>query len=160
MSQLPWINTKEAEPYLQQFAAFYYNRASKQGYASAINYKLHAFPEGAAVLDIERGQLDASRALFWQTDTSVSVKSWGYIKDDAFRSPESLIGELVDVVSKNGSLLLNIGPKPDGTIPDQAQQILLEIGRGLAINGEAIYGTRPWKVYGEGPSEGHGWSVS
>jgi alpha-L-fucosidase len=148
-----WINTKEVEPYLQRFAAFYYNDAAKHGYTAAINYKYHAYPDGAAVLDIERGQLDAVRPLFWQTDTSVSIKSWGYIEGDTFRTPESLIGELVDVVSKNGSLLLNVGPKPDGTIPEQARQILLNMGRWLSVNGEAIYGTRPWKVYGEGPTK-------
>jgi alpha-L-fucosidase len=117
-----------------------------------INYKQEAFPDGAAVLDIERGQLDASRKLFWQTDTSVSIKSWGYIKNDTFRTPESMIQQLVDIVSKNGCLLLNIGPKSDGTIPDEAQQILLSMGRWLKVNGEAIYRTRPWKTYGEGPT--------
>ncbi|HEX3000481.1 MAG TPA: alpha-L-fucosidase C-terminal domain-containing protein, partial [Armatimonadota bacterium] len=53
----------------------------------------------------------------------------------------------------NGALLLNIGPRPDGTIPEQDEAILLEIGRWLWVNGEAIYGTRPWKVFGEGPTE-------
>jgi len=148
-----WINTKEFAPYLQRFAAFYYNYAAAHNTTAAINYKYTAFPEGAAVLDIERGQLDASRKLFWQTDTSISNKSWGYIKNDTFRSPESLISELVDIVSKNGALLLNIGPRPDGVIPEQAQQILLDMGRWLSTNGEAIYGTRPWKVFGEGPTK-------
>jgi alpha-L-fucosidase len=60
---------------------------------------------------------------------------------------------LIDIVSKNGTLLLNIGPRADGTIPEGDEQILLDIGRWLAINGEAIYGSRPWKVYGEGPTE-------
>jgi alpha-L-fucosidase len=105
------------------------------------------------VLDIERGQLDTLRPIFWQTDTSVGEKSWGYIKDEKFRTPESLVDELVDIVSKNGCLLLNIGPKSDGTIPDEAQKILLDMGNWLSVNGEAIYGTRPWKVYGEGPTK-------
>jgi alpha-L-fucosidase len=56
-------------------------------------------------------------------------------------------------VSKNGALLLNIGPKSDGTIPDEAEKILLDLGRWLSVNGEAIYETRPWKVYGEGPTK-------
>ena len=59
----------------------------------------------------------------------------------------------MDIVSKNGTLLLNIGPRPDGTIPEQAEKILLELGQWLSINGEAIYGTRPWAVYGEGPTK-------
>ena len=148
-----WIGTKEFEPYLQRFAAFYYNDAAKRNSTAVINYKQEAFPDGAAVLDIERGQLDASRNLFWQTDTSVSIKSWGYIKNDTFRTPESMIQQLVDIVSKNGCLLLNIGPKPDGTIPEEAQQILLNMGRWLKVNGEAVYRTRPWKIYGEGPTQ-------
>jgi alpha-L-fucosidase len=148
-----WINTKEFAPYLQRFAAFYYNDAAARRSTAAINYKYQAYPDGAAVLDIERGQLDAARSFFWQTDTSISEKSWGFIQNDTFRSPESLILELVDIVSKNGALLLNVGPRADGTIPEQAQRILLDMGRWLSVNGEAIYSTRPWKIYGEGPTK-------
>ena len=148
-----WIETKEFEPYLQRFASFYYNDAAKRGSTAAINYKFDAYPQGVAVLDIERGQLDKPESRFWQTDTSISIKSWGYIENDSFRSPQSLIQQLIDIVSKNGCLLLNLGPKADGTIPDQEQQILLDMGRWLSTNGEAIYGTRPWNIYGEGPTK-------
>jgi len=148
-----WIETKEFEPYLKRFGAFYYNDAASHGSTAAINYKFDAYPAGAAVLDIERGQLDKPRPQFWQTDTSVSIKSWGYIENDSYRSAESLIQELIDIVSKNGCLLLNVGPKSDGTIAEPEQKILLGMGRWLSTNGEAIYGTRPWKIYGEGPTK-------
>ena len=148
-----WIETKEFEPYLQRLAAFYYNDAARRGSTAAINYKFDAYPPGAAVWDIERGQSEEIVPRFWQTDTSISIKSWGYIKDDTFRSPESLVQQLVDIVSKNGALLLNVGPKSDGTIPEQAKSVLLAMGRWLSINGEAIYGTRPWKISGEGPTK-------
>lgn len=148
-----WIEQPVFQPYLQKFTAFYYNRGAEWKRGVAINYKNKSFPEHAAVLDIERGQLDKMRPLFWQTDTSISVKSWGYIEGDHLRTAGSLIDELVDIVSKNGTLLLNIGPRPDGTIPEGEEKVLLEIGRWLVVNGEAIYGTRPWKVSGEGPTK-------
>ena len=148
-----WIEQVVFQPYLQRFAAYYYNRGQEWGKGVAINYKNKSFPEQAAVLDIERGQLKDIRPMLWQNDTSVSKNSWGYIQHHDYKAAVSIIHDLVDVVSKNGALLLNIGPKPDGTIPEPEQAMLLEIGRWLAINGEAIYGTRPWKVYGEGPTE-------
>ncbi|MBV9483100.1 MAG: alpha-L-fucosidase [Acidobacteria bacterium] len=101
---------------------------------------------------VERGQLGDIRPLYWQTDTSVSDKSWGYIQNDTFKSAEFVVHQLIDIVSKNGNLLLNIGPKSDGTIPDEVRWVLLDVGAWLNVNGEAIYGTRPWRVYGEGPT--------
>ena len=113
----------------------------------------HAMPENTAILDMERGKLDVLRLLPWQTDTSFSEKSWGYVDNDNYRDARSLIAELVDVVSKNGNLLLNVGPKADGTIPAQAQKLLLQMGAWLSTNGEAIYGSRPWLLYGEGTTK-------
>jgi alpha-L-fucosidase len=152
-----WIEQPVFEPYRRKFAAYYYDRAAERGQGAVLNYKNKAFPEGAAVLDLERTGLSAIRPLAWQTDTSVSFRSWGYIdpKMERFNDADRLIGDLVDTVSKGGVLLLNVGPAPDGTIPDPARDILLEIGRWLEKNGEAIYGTRPWKVFGEGPTNPH-----
>jgi alpha-L-fucosidase len=107
----------------------------------------------SAVLDIERGQLSSILPETWQTDTSVSNKSWGYIENDTFKTPDFIVQQLADVVSKNGNLLLNIGPRSDGTIPQPVQQVLLDVGGWLKINGDAIYGTRPWTTFGEGPTK-------
>lgn len=148
-----WIGQPAFQPYLQRFAAYYYDRAAQWHKGVVLTYKEHAMPENTAVLDIERGQLDTLRLLPWQTDTSVSIKSWGYVRNDTYRSSASLIHELVDIVSKNGNLLLNVGPESDGTIPPQARKVLLEMGQWLHVNGEAIYGSRPWLVYGEGPTK-------
>ena len=150
-----WIAQPAVHPYLQKFAAFYYNRGAEWRSGVAINYKKHggeSFPDTAGVLDIERGQLAGMRQLFWQTDTSVSKNSWGYILNQEYKTSDALIDDLVDIVSKNGALLLNIGPKPDGTIPEPEERLLREIGGWLALNGEAIYATRPWTTFGEGPT--------
>jgi alpha-L-fucosidase len=148
-----WINQPAFAPYLARFAAYYYNRGLQWGQGVAINYKDKAYPERAAVLDLERGQLADIRPLYWQNDTSVIKNSWGYVAERDYKTAESVVGDLLDVVSKNGALLLNLGPRPDGTIPEEEEQILLDIGRWLALNGEAIYDTRPWKVFGEGPTQ-------
>jgi len=149
-----WIGQPSIRPNLTRFAAFYYNASLKYGdHVGVINYKDWAIEEHSAVLDLERGQLGDIRPLYWQTDTSISNKSWGYIKNDTFKSPQFVVQQLIDIVSKNGNLLLNIGPKPDGTIPDEVQQVLRDVGSWLAVNGDAIYGTRPWRVYGEGPTQ-------
>ena len=149
-----WIGQASIRANLTRFAAFYYNSSLKYGdHVGVINYKDYAMQEHAGVLDLERGQLGDIRPLYWQTDTSISNKSWGYIKDDTFKSPDFVVHQLIDIVSKNGNLLLNIGPKSDGTIPDEVQRVLLDVGAWLNVNGEAIYGTRPWRIYGEGPTK-------
>jgi alpha-L-fucosidase len=148
-----WVGQPSFRETERRFAAFYYDYAAQHQQTVVMNYKFDNMHEGAGVLDVERGQLPGIRALPWQTDTSLSNESWGYIDGDTYKQPTPLIHELVDVVSKNGNLLLNIGPRADGTIPEAAQQTLLEIGGWLKVNGEAIYGSRPWTKFGEGPTE-------
>lgn len=148
-----WIGQPDVRNHLLKFAAFYYNQAASRGEVGVINYKYSAMEKQSAVLDIERGQLNSIRNSYWQTDTSVSNDSWGYIENDHFKTPEFIVHQLIDIVSKNGNLLVNVGPRSDGTIPDEVQKVLLDIGAWLKVNGEAIYGTRPWKIYGEGPTK-------
>src|SRR6516162_8792978 len=147
-----WIGQPNARRHVAKFASFYYNRAAAHGSTPVINYKDSAMEQRSGVLDVERGQLAGIRPLYWQTDTSISTKSWGYIENDNFKPAEAIIEQLADVVSKNGNLLVNIGPRSDGTIPEQTQATLREVGAWLKINGEAIYGTRPWSKFGEGPT--------
>ncbi len=144
-----WIHQQVFKPYLLKFAAYYYNHVPD----GVINYKLDGFEKGTAVFDIERGYEIQIQPEPWQTCTSVSKNSWGYISHHVYKEPAAIIHHLVDIVSKNGCLLLNVGPKPDGAIPEEEQQILREIGQWLKVNGEAIYGTRPWHVFGEGPTQ-------
>src|SRR5262249_27345092 len=98
------------------------------------------------------------RADYWQTDTSISYQSWSYVENDRFKSISTLVHDLVDIVSKNGNLLLNVGPKPDGTISAEARERLLGLGAWLKVNGEAIYDAPHWQIFGEGSTkvgEGH-----
>ena len=147
-----WIQHSAVKPYLKKFAAYYYNRAEEWG-GGVINYKHDAFMFGCAVVDIERGQFADAKPFIWQTDTAVAKNSWCYTENNDYKSPREIICDLVDIVSKNGRLLLNIGPKADGTIPDEDKHILLEIGKWLSVNGEAIYGSAVWRYAAEGPTE-------
>jgi alpha-L-fucosidase len=139
------------KPGLQQFAAYYYSSSARHNQQPVLTYKGEDMPANTATLDIERGAVATQRLLPWQTDTSISIHSWGYVENDEYRTADSLIQQLVDTVSKNGNLLLNVGPKSDGTISDQARTVLLQMGAWLKVNGEAIYASRPFTVYGEGP---------
>lgn len=149
-----WIQHSAVKPYLKKFAAYYYNRAMEWGEEGVvINYKHDAFMFGTAVVDVERGQFADMKPYPWQTDTAVAKNSWCYTENNNYKKAKDIICDLVDIISKNGRLLLNIGPKADGTIPHEDRQILLEIGDWLKVNGEAVYGSQIWRVYGEGPTK-------
>lgn len=148
-----WIQHSSVKPYLRKFAAYYYNRAEEWGTEVVINYKHDAFAFGTAVVDIERGQFSDAKPYIWQTDTAVAKNSWCYTQGNDYKTSTQIIQDLTDIVSKNGRLLLNIGPMSDGTIPDEDRDILLGIGKWLKTNGEAIYGSRPWRKTAEGPTK-------
>ena len=142
---------------MQKFLTYYYNKAdqTKSGPMSqgvVVNSKQN-FRDNTIVLDLERAQLPNIRKLAWQTDTKVSLdENWCYIENDRLKKVVDILDVLVDIVSKNGNLLLNIGPTRRGEIPDDYRDLLLGIGKWLKTNSEGIYSTRPWVTFGEGPT--------
>jgi alpha-L-fucosidase len=153
------------EKYRKHFLAYYYNWAEERGKEVTVAFK--AFERGAGfnlsalcgLYDLEVGKMNTLTPHTWLSDTCVDAGPdgcWSHVRGIGYKSPERLIHNLIDRVSKNGYLLLNVGPRADGTIPEPAQACLKEIGKWLAINGEAIYGTVPWLHYGEGPTKVEG----
>ncbi len=146
------VNNPVLMPYFNKFLAYYYNSALDWNKGVVANTK-QGYPTNVHVWDVERGKSEKMMQYPWQTDTSIGKKSWCYIDGEENKTPEQIVHDLIDIVSKNGNLLLNIGPRADGTITDEQKNVLLSIGKWLEVNGEAIYGTRCWKKSGEGNAE-------
>ncbi|MCM1048797.1 MAG: alpha-L-fucosidase [Clostridiales bacterium] len=147
-----WIQHEGYKPALRQIAAYYYNRGLEWGYNTAICYKHDAMAFGSGIVDVERGKFADSKPYHWQTDTAIARNSWCYTTSLDYKSSYELICYLIDVVSKNGNLLLNVGPKADGTFADKDAAILRDIGNWLSTNGECIYNSKPWRYASEGPT--------
>jgi alpha-L-fucosidase len=143
------VGNAPIQPYFYKFMSYYYNNSLDWGQGVVVNTK-KGYPSNIHVGDVERGKLGEMRKYPWQTDTSVGKHSWCYIDGEENKSAEQIVHDLIDIVSKNGNLLLNIGPRADGTITDEQKSVLLSIGEWLKINGDAIYGTRCWAKSGEG----------
>ena len=148
-----WAGSRTSGRNVTRFAAFYYNYAAKHGIPGVIDIKDYALDWHAGARDFERGLSEGHRAAALADRYLHQQLSWGYLEHDQFKTSDFIVHQLIDIVSKNGNLLLNIGPRPDGTIPDEVRNTLLEMGGWLKQNGEAIYDTTPWKVYGEGPTK-------
>jgi len=139
-----------------RLTAHMYNRsiARKGKLEAVVNGKiLNAQQRRSMVYDIERGQSDKIEPLPWQTCTCIG--NWHYDRrvydNKSYKSAQTVVHTLIDVVSKNGNLLLSVPIRGNGTIDEQERAIVEEIGRWIAVNGEGIYDTRPWALFGEGP---------
>ncbi|WP_282147813.1 alpha-L-fucosidase [Algibacter lectus] len=144
-----WLENMTEESRLK-FLAYYYNKGLEWNKDVAVCYKETTFTETTAIKDYERGRPNQPKENPWLTDTSPGA--WFYRPGAQFKSPNELVDILVDIVSKNGLMLLNVPPNPDGSIPQVMEDLLIDMGAWLNVNGDAIYGTRPWIVFGEGPT--------
>jgi alpha-L-fucosidase len=140
------------DPYHLDFLAYYFNQAKKWGKDVMVTTKKRQYPEEISVMDFEKGRANALTPWPWLIDDTISDGSWCYTENLNIKPASRVIDDFIDSVSKNGHLLLNISPKSDGTIPQNQRDVLKEIGKWLKVNGEAIYETRPWLAFGEGPN--------
>ncbi len=152
-----WVQKSEFRPYMRKFMAYYYNRAIEWGKEVTLFYKWGAVMNGCATFDVERGQVDNILPDLWQNDTSMGKRSWGFTYNNTFKNTYDIITNMIEVFSKNGCYMLNVGPTPEGEICKEEEEILLDIGKWLEINGEAIYGSGPFELgFGEGKMSKNG----
>ncbi|MFY0625811.1 MAG: alpha-L-fucosidase [Reichenbachiella sp.] len=144
-----WLEEMTEESRLK-FLAYYYNKGLEWNKEVAVCYKESTFTEATAIKDYERGRPNQPKFPSWLTDTSPGA--WFYRPSAKFKTPNQLVDILIDIVAKNGAMLLNVPPNPDGSIPPEMVYLLKEMGSWLEVNGDAIYGTRPWTIFGEGPT--------
>jgi len=133
-----------------EYLAYYFNASQKWGRDVVVTFKQQDLPRTVAIDDYEKGRASEKTDFVWLTDDTISKGSWCYTQDLKIKSVEEVLTTFIDIISKNGQLLLNISPKADGTIPEDQRQVLLAMGAWLKTSGDAVYGTRPWVTYGEG----------
>ncbi|MEM6688605.1 MAG: alpha-L-fucosidase [Planctomycetota bacterium] len=136
----------------QAFLAHYLNHAAKNDQDVVVTYKQEDLPQSIGVLDIEKGGLDKVTKFAWLTDDTISMGSWCYTENLKIKPTNVVLHSLVDIVSKNGQLILNVSPTAAGVIPENQQQVLRDLGAWMKVNGEAIYETRPFVIHGHGPT--------
>jgi alpha-L-fucosidase len=155
-----WKLNDVSETQRLNFLAYYYNNAIDSNKEVVATYKVNSGNDGfntkGEVGDFERGGPADITYPYWLTDDAISSSSWCYTEGIGYYSTVQMLHSLIDRVSKNGNMLLNISPIADGTIPQQQRTVLLGMGQWLRRFGESIYATRAWTVYGEGPTRAGG----
>ena len=146
------------EEYRQKFSAYYLNEAEKWDKEVVIVRKQEDLPINYTVDDLEKSRKNRIGEEPWMTDETISKGSWCYTENLEIKTSTDVLHVLIDIVSKNGILLLNVSPMANGIIPENQKEVLLDMGAWLDKYGESIYETRPWYTFGEGPTkepEGH-----
>ncbi|MEV1170176.1 alpha-L-fucosidase [Nonomuraea sp. NPDC049784] len=151
--------TRVDESQRLNFLSYYYNQANAWGKEVVATYK-DGFNNSGEVFDYERGGPGDIQYPYWLTDDAISSSSWSYTNGISYYSAPAMLHSLIDRVSKNGNMLLNISPMIDGTIPQGQKDVLNAFGTYLRRNGESIYSTRAWTTYGEGPTKMGGGSFT
>ena len=141
-----------SKPVVLEFLSYYHNKAVEWNKEVVATYK-DGLNTKCAVLDYERGGPIDITENYWLTDDAISSSSWCYTEGIGYYSKKQILHGFFDRISKNGNLLLNISPKADGTIPQEQKDVLLAMGAWLRKYGEAVYATRAWEKYGEGPTK-------
>ncbi|MEO0793906.1 MAG: alpha-L-fucosidase [Verrucomicrobiota bacterium] len=145
-----WLD-RIPEDYRKSFSAYYLNEADKWGRDVVIIRKQNDLPLTFSMNDHEKAREPDIEEALWMTDDTISTGSWCYTENLRIKPTDKVLHALIDTVSKNGVVLLNLSPRSDGVIPDDQREVLQGLGNWLTINGESIYETRPWVVAGEGP---------
>lgn len=145
-----WIMNHAFRPYFKKFMAYYYNRSLEWGKEVCVQYKSDAAMYNTAIYDVERGQLEGISPYIWQSETSTARNAWCYTTGNIWKTPQEIACVFADVIAKNGNFVLNVGPKADGTFCEKETAILEALGVWTKRNEAAIWGTAPYKVFGEG----------
>lgn len=151
-----WFDTwldQIPEKYRYEFAAYYLNAAEAWGKEVVMTHEHEDMPSSFSLQDLEQGRHDKLTKYPWLLDVTLTKWCWSYVEGQEVKPAEQVVHEFINTVSKNGQLLLNVSPRCDGTIPDEQRAVLAQLGGWLNTNGEAIYETRSWVAYGEGPSQ-------
>lgn len=155
---LVWHDSLHAPPddVKRQYLAYNLNRAAEQDRGTVITYKevehRDTIGSDTLTLDYENDVADDLQPQPWLSDISISNGAWCYTQDQTYRSATDLVETLVEIVAKNGQMLLNLTPRADGTFPDPMVESLRGVGDWIDVNGEAIFETRPWETWNDGDS--------